>query len=160
MQVVQDPRTHGASQRNILTIKKSGGNSTGDTVSDDSDSDDEADSSDNEEDDGGIDDADVFALSGSVPVRQAGHDAKNVGMLGHSAQAVGGAELDESNDSDEDDYGAIDEISDSEVSTDMQQIRSQMAQFRHVTTTDHCAHRRMKTKISMKKMSCGPRRGS
>lgn len=86
-------------------------------MSDDSDSDEEADSSATEgEDDADTGDPDVFALSGSVPVCQAGRVSKNVGIYDQNAQAVGGAEREGSNDSDEEDYGAIDEISDSEVS--------------------------------------------
>lgn len=118
MQVVQDPRIHGGSQRNGLKYKKPIGARTGDAVSDESDGDDEADSSANEEDDDDdVEEPDVFALSGSVSARQTGLVSKNVGMIDKNAQATGGAEDEDSNESEEeDDYGAIDEISDSEVS--------------------------------------------
>lgn len=116
MQVVHDPRIHGGSQRNGLKFKKPIGARTGDAVSDDSDGDDEADSSANEEEDEDADETDVFALSGSVPICQTGHVSKNAGMFDQDVQASEGAERVGSNESEEDDYGAIDEISDSEVS--------------------------------------------
>lgn len=116
MQVVQDLRSQGASQRKILAVKKAGGIRTGDTVSDDSDSDDEADSSADEEYEVDAEDADVFDLSGSISVCQAGHSSKASGIIDSHAQASEGAELEDSNESDEEDYRAIDAISDSEVS--------------------------------------------
>lgn len=119
MQVVQDPRIHNGPQRNTVKFQKPNGARTGDTVSDDSDGDDEADSSANEDDDDAdVEETDAFALSDSVPVCQTGRISKNGGMFDMNAEAVGGAEREGSNESDEDDYAAIDAISDSEVSNE------------------------------------------
>jgi hypothetical protein len=106
-------------------IKKTpNGTRTGDVISDDSDGDDEGDSSANDDDDDEEDDdndADVFALPGGPRIgknatgRLAGRMPEDVDMS-DADQAVAGAERASTNDSDEEDYGGVGEISDSDES--------------------------------------------
>ncbi|KJX92626.1 hypothetical protein TI39_contig5838g00004 [Zymoseptoria brevis] len=105
------------------SIKKmANGTRTGDAISDDSDGDDEGElSGSDEEDEEDDDDADVFALSGGPRIgsnangRLAGPMSDDVDMFDDD-QAVAGAERASTNDSDEEDYGAVDDMSDSDDS--------------------------------------------
>jgi hypothetical protein len=131
MKVFQDPRKpsrgapkamHRHNKPLKSNIKKiANGTRTGDVISDDSDGDDEGDSTANEDDEDDDDDADVFALSGGPRMKRnangrlAGRMSDDVNMF-DADQAVPGAERESTNDSDEEDYNAVDEISDSDDS--------------------------------------------
>lgn len=113
------PKMAPQSSKTIKTniTKTANGTRTGDAVSDDSeDGDGEGDSSSSEDEDDDIDEPDGFALSGAPRIgngvlsRLAGLSPADADML-DAGQAVGGAEQ-----LDEEDYGAVDDVSDGDES--------------------------------------------